>query len=178
MKKKKIEHNWFFKMVLILSGPWSTIFILKKEDRILTNEESLRNFYFEELRKGIWLKKDTMQFERILNTLNQKEVGLEDLNKLQSYAKIFNHGFSGAFNVFSITLTMIVAAFIAYSVAQAQILKIEAVPTEENILKALIAAGVLIFAYTIILSHLTRRKVKTNVVQEAIEFYKDEIKKD
>lgn len=169
-RKDVSDCKWFTRTYYIASGPWTTPSILSKKDKELSQEESLYNYYRDDLMGGLWLKTDNKQMDRILKELSVKDLNLDERIILKGYTDIDKIGKKSNFNIFSIFIPMIVAVFIGFGAAHLS----ESSSVEKNV--AFYGAMGLVSVYIIVIAHLSRREAKTSIVRKSLDVYDEIIK--
>lgn len=168
MRRKNTENLGRFKrMMLVVCGSWTTMSIVRKEDRKFSEDECLYYFYQNTLRSGLWFD-DNAQLRRIEETLKRQNLTKEQRIRLRSYIHIDVFNRSDVFNVMSMLIPMLVAALIGFGVAISQDTSImKQVSTNQ----AFFGAIIVITIYVFILNHLSRRRTKASVVKEGLDIY-------
>lgn len=164
LKKKEVENSsQILRIWYLIGGPWTTYLIINKKNKILNNDEEIVDFYINHLRHQKSLVK-------IIQTLDEKKLKPDERKKLRGHVVIDETLKKDFYNIISVLVTLIVAAFVAFSVAGVQVENIA------NIEKVTIAGGSAIFlilVYSLILAFLSARKNKVTKIKVGLDVYEE-----
>lgn len=163
------------KIYYIILGPWTIPSILRKNDKILSQENCLYNYYQDNLKNGIWFRSENIQFDKIIKQLKEEELSLDQRIVLRGYIRTDEIGKKRTLNLFSVFIPMLVAAIIGFA-AVVLSKENEMGIIYENIAATFITVIVLIAIYFSLLMHMSNREAKSSIVRTALDAYEELIK--
>jgi len=118
IRRKDVEGTRTRKLIYILCGPFTTGAILKLNEKEMSEEEYIYDFYRNKLRSGLWTN-DYKKLDLLVEVLKKENLSREQRIKLRRYINVDKMTRNDLFAIMTISTNVLIAAFIGFGAARA-----------------------------------------------------------